>query len=268
MKTRILTAIVLIPLLVLVLLSGSPVIAAAVIIISTVGMYEFYKATGLKDKKCLCVLGYLAAIAIPLMRGFVNPQLYAPLAYLFMFLLFVIMLAQHKTVSVTDAAMVIFSVIYIPYFLTNLLYIRELEHGRILLWIPFIGAFLTDTCAYFAGVFLGKHKLCPEISPKKTIEGSVGGILGCMVACMLYGLLMKEAWGLDVNYINLAILGFAMSIVSQIGDLSASIIKRKFGIKDYGSLFPGHGGILDRLDSVIMIAPLVYFYIINIGFLK
>ncbi len=268
MKTRILTAIVLIPLLVLVLLSGSTVIAGAVIVISLVGLYEFYKATGLKDKKCLCALGYLAAIALPLMRSFVNPQIYAPLVYFFMFLLFVIMLLQHKTVSVTDAAMVIFSVIYIPYFLTNLLYIRELEYGGILIWIPFIGAFLTDTCAYFAGVFLGKHKLCPEISPKKTIEGSIGGILGCMIVCMLYGLLMEKAWVLRVNYISLAVLGFAMSIVSQIGDLSASIIKRKFGIKDYGSLFPGHGGILDRLDSVIMIAPLVYLYIVNIGFLK
>lgn len=268
MKTRILTAIILIPLLVLVLLSASPVIAAAVTVISAVGLYEFYKATGLKDKKCLCILGYLAAIAIPLMRSFVNPQFYAPLAYLFMFLLFVIMLARHKTVSVTDAAMVIFSVIYIPYFLTNLLYIRELEQGRVLIWIPFIGAFLTDTCAYFAGVFLGRHKLCPEISPKKTIEGSLGGILGCMAACMLYGRLLEKAWSLDINYISLGILGLAMSIVSQIGDLSASIIKRKFGIKDYGSLFPGHGGILDRLDSVIMIAPMVYLYLVNIGFIK
>lgn len=268
MKTRILTAIILIPLLVLVLLSNSTVIAGAVIVISLVGLYEFYKATGLKDKKCLCALGYLAAIAVPLMKSYVNPLVYVPLIYLFMLLLFVIMLAQHKTVSVTDAAMVIFSVIYIPYFLTNLLYIREVEYGRILIWIPFIGAFLTDTCAYFAGVFLGKHKLCPGISPKKTIEGSVGGILGCMAACMLYGLLMEQVWCLNVNYISLTVLGFAMSVVSQIGDLSASIIKRKFGIKDYGSLFPGHGGILDRLDSVIMIAPMVYLYIVNIGFFK
>ncbi len=268
MKTRILTAIILVPLLVLILLSNSIVIAGAVIVISLVGLYEFYKATGLKDKSCLCALGYVAAIAVPLMRSYVNPQLYAPLAYLFMFLLFVIMIAQHKTASVTDAAMVTFSVIYIPYFLTNLLYIRELEHGRVLIWIPFIGAFLTDTCAYFAGVFLGRHKLCPEISPKKTIEGSLGGILGCMTACMLYGLMMERVWSLDVNYLSLATLGFAMSIISQIGDLTASIIKRKYGIKDYGNLFPGHGGILDRLDSVIAVAPMVYLYIANIGIFK
>ena len=268
MKTRILTAIVLIPLLVLILLSGSAVIAGAVVVVSVVGLYEFYKATGLKDKKCLCALGYMAAAVVPLIKDYVNPQFYAPIAYVFMLLLFTVMLAQHKNVSVTDAAMMIFSVIYIPFFLTNLLYVRELDHGRILIWLPFIGAFLTDTCAYFAGVFLGKHKLCPEISPKKTVEGSVGGVLGCMLFCMLYGLLMKKMWGLDVNYISLAVLGFAMSIVSQIGDLSASIIKRKFGIKDYGSLFPGHGGILDRLDSVIMVAPMVYLYIVNIGLFK
>jgi len=177
------------------------------------------------------------------------------------------MLIKHKKVSVTDAAMVIFSVVYIPYFLTNLLYIREMESGNLLIWLPFVGAFLTDTCAYFAGVFLGKHKLCPNISPKKTIEGSVGGILGCMGACMLYGFIIQKYWSVNVNYLNLAILGMIMAIVSQIGDLSASIIKRKFGIKDYGNLFPGHGGILDRLDSVIMIAPAVYLFLVNIGIL-
>jgi len=264
MKTRIITALVLVPLLVLVLLADSPVIAAAVIVISAVGLYEFFKATGLSDKPFLCGVGYLAAAVVPLL-GYIPKELWLTLGFLFMFLLFSAMLIQHKKVSVTDASMVVFAVIYIPVFLTGLLRIRELESGWILIWLPFVGAFLTDTCAYFAGVFLGKHKLCPEISPKKTIEGSLGGILGCMAACLLYGLLLEKGWELDVNYVSLGILGLLMSIVSQVGDLSASIIKRTYGIKDYGKLFPGHGGILDRLDSVIMITPVVFIFLSAVG---
>ncbi len=266
MKTRIITGAALVVVLAAMLLTPPVVLTGAIIVISLIGLYEFYKATAMWDKKCVCAVGLLAAIAMPFLHR-IDSALYMPIAYGFMFLLFVSMLTMHKTVSVTDAAMVIFSVVYVPYFLTNLLYIREMNCGNVLIWLPFVGAFLTDTCAYFAGVFLGKHKLCPEISPKKTIEGSVGGILGCMGACMLYGLILEKAWALDVNYLNLAILGIIMAIVSQIGDLSASIIKRKFGIKDYGKLFPGHGGILDRLDSVIMIAPIVYVFLANLGIL-
>ena len=129
----------------------------------------------------------------------------------------------------------------------------------------FIGAFATDTFAYFTGVFFGKYKLCPEISPKKTIEGSVGGTVGCIALLMTYGLLLEKTFMVDVSYTKLAVLGVIVSPVSQIGDLTASIIKRKFGIKDYGNLFPGHGGILDRLDSVIAVAPLVYIYLNIVG---
>ncbi len=264
MKTRIITAIILIPLLVLVLLADSPVIAAAVIVISAVGMYEFFKAIGISQKKCLCAVGYLAAAVVPLL-SYIPSELWAPLGFLFMFVLFVLMLAQHTSVTVNDASAVVFGVIYIPFFLSSLFYIRQLEGGWILIWLPFVGAFLTDTCAYFSGVFLGKHKLCPNISPKKTVEGAVGGVLGCMGACLLYGLLLEKVWNFDVVYVKLAILGLAMSVVSQIGDLSASIIKRTFGIKDYGKIFPGHGGILDRLDSVIMIAPVVYMFLTYFG---
>lgn len=267
MKTRIITGAVLVVVLAAILLTPPTILTGAIILISIVGLYEFYKATGMWDKKTVCAVGIVAAIAMPFLHN-IPTSLYMPLAYVFMFLLFLSMLIKHKTLSVVDAAMTIFSVIYVPYFLTNLLYIRELSYGNLLIWLPFVGAFLTDTCAYFAGVFLGRHKLCPNISPKKTIEGSVGGILGCMGSCMLYGLILEKAWNIDVNYINLAILGIIMAIVSQIGDLSASIIKRKFGIKDYGKLFPGHGGILDRLDSVIMIAPVVYLFLINIGILN
>ena len=124
--------------------------------------------------------------------------------------------------------------------------------GKIYVWLIFIIAFATDTCAYFAGYAFGKHKLIPKVSPKKTIEGSIGGILGSTLICLAFG----YYFNIDLKVI--VILGFLGSIVAQVGDLFASSVKRYVGIKDYGKLIPGHGGILDRFDSVILVAPFVY----------
>ena len=124
---------------------------------------------------------------------------------------------------------------------------------------------MTDTFAYFSGYFFGKHKLCPEISPKKTVEGSIGGSLWSVGIVLVYGLLVDKQFGVEINYIKLGVLGVLIAIVSQIGDLTASVIKRKYGVKDYGTIFPGHGGVLDRLDSIIATAPLVYVYITTVG---
>lgn len=264
MKTRIITALVLLPLLVILLLSNEYVIAAAVTVVAIMALYEFYKATGMTQHKALCALGFAGAIPVAL-HSYIPVNTYFILFYIFMILLFSVMLKSHKTVTVNDAAMILFSLLYIPLFLSTLIGIKQLENGTLCLWLVFIGAFATDTFAYFTGVFLGKHKLCPEISPKKTIEGSIGGTLGCMALMLLYGLLMNRVFDVAVNYIALGILGVLCAVISQIGDLTASIIKRKFGVKDYGSLFPGHGGILDRLDSVIAVSPLVFIYITAFG---
>ena len=127
----------------------------------------------------------------------------------------------------------------------------------ILIWLVFITAFGTDVCAYFAGVTLGKHKLCPKISPKKSIEGSVGGILGSTVLSIVFACIFAEE--LLVHCIVIGVLG---GVISQFGDLTASIFKRKMGIKDYGKLIPGHGGIMDRFDSVLFTGPMVFYYIL------
>jgi phosphatidate cytidylyltransferase len=132
------------------------------------------------------------------------------------------------------------------------------EYG-ILVWHIFLTAFGTDIMAYFTGYAIGKHKLCPKISPKKTIEGSIGGILGSVLLCGLFGYFVIP--GLLLHCIIIGVLG---GVVSQFGDLTASIFKRKMGIKDYGNLIPGHGGILDRFDSVLFTAPMVYYYIMLI----
>ena len=138
--------------------------------------------------------------------------------------------------------------------------IDELRTGgndyNLMVWLVLLTAFGTDIMAYFSGYLFGKHKLCPKISPKKTVEGAIGGALGSMVLCGIFAKLFLPAL-----FMHCLIIGLLGGIVSQFGDLTASIFKRKMGIKDYGNLIPGHGGILDRFDSVLFTAPLVYYYI-------
>ena len=149
-------------------------------------------------------------------------------------------------------------IFYVVFFCYHLALLGMDEFLGLTVWLVVITAFGTDICAYFAGVTMGKHKLCPVISPKKTWEGAIGGILGSMILCLIFGLIfMKHAIALCL------IVGFLGSIISMFGDLTASIFKRKMGIKDYGNLIPGHGGILDRFDSILFTAPLVY-YVVNI----
>ena len=147
--------------------------------------------------------------------------------------------------------------VMIPFFMSSLLRLRLLEGWRYLIILPFLAAFISDAFALFAGMLFGKHKLAPELSPKKTVEGAAGGFLGAVIALLLYGLLLEKVWGLQVSYPLLALYGALGSLVSQLGDLSFSYIKREYGIKDYGNILPGHGGVLDRFDSVIFCAPLI-----------
>ena len=269
MKTRIITALVCIPVLVAILLSDSFVIAAAIGVVALVGLYEFYKAVGIFEKKALCAIGYLACLIIPALvcvsEHFPIGNIVGALIYICVFAVFFIFLYNHEKIIVQDVGLMILGVIYVPYFLSDIVRIRLLENGNIYIWLVFIAAFLTDTCAYFCGISIGKHKLCPKVSPKKTIEGAIGGIVGCVVFCLIYGIAMNKYFLIPIDFVKIGILGVITALVSEIGDLVASIIKRHCGIKDYGTLFPGHGGILDRCDSVIFVAPVVYLFLSIIG---
>ena len=130
--------------------------------------------------------------------------------------------------------------------------------GKYAYLLVFIGAWATDTGAYFIGVLFGKHKLIPAVSPKKTVEGAFGGILGCVVGFLIYGLILDLAFHVEINYVPLILLAIPVAVVSQIGDLIASYLKRENGIKDFGFIFPGHGGVMDRFDSIIAVAPVIY----------
>ncbi len=136
--------------------------------------------------------------------------------------------------------------------------ITQSANGGLILPLVFLCSWITDSFAYFCGSFFGKHKLIPKISPKKTVEGSVGGTLFCGIFCAVYGIIVAAVFHLTVNYAALLISGIFLSVVSQIGDLNASYIKRSHDIKDFGNIFPGHGGMLDRFDSVIAVVPFLY----------
>ena len=155
-----------------------------------------------------------------------------------------------------------FSLVYAPVMLSFVFLTRQLEYGVYLVWMIFINSWISDTCAYLVGVMIGKHKLAPVLSPKKSIEGSVGGIMGSALVGALFGYYLDTALGTEQLVLLLFVVGGVGSVISQIGDLAASAIKRNYEIKDYGNLIPGHGGIMDRFDSVIFTAPITYFLIL------
>ena len=153
-----------------------------------------------------------------------------------------------------DVAAVYMSVTYVTVSFTSMALTRYMQNGAYIFGIVFVAAWMCDIFAYFTGRFFGKHKLAPHLSPKKTIEGSIGGIIFSILGCMLYGFVVSKATGLNARYLVLAALGLVLSVISQIGDLWASLIKREYGIKDYGKILPGHGGIMDRFDSILAVS--------------
>lgn len=249
----------------------TPVIVLVVMAAGLVGMYEYYQAIGLLEKKTLCLMGYLATVVIPLGIYYLTDTALV-LVYLYVVALFVLMLSGKEQVTFKDIALLAMGLIYIPYFLSHIIYIRDLELGNVYIWLVFVGAFLTDSCAYFVGCAVGGRKLCPTISPKKTVAGAIGGVVGCGLSFILFGVIVNTffAGSLQGERLSLGLLfllGLVTSVVSQIGDLVASMLKRQCGIKDFGTLLPGHGGILDRCDSIIMVAPIIFLFLLKFGVL-
>lgn len=262
MKTRIISGLVMVPLLVIVYLGGYPLLAAACLV-GLVGLKEFYhgfEAMGVKASYGIGVAAIAALYAINILSGrdgvnAVNFKWH--LLWIFGFilasLLYLFRIDERK---LEDGMATMIGILYVVFFSYHVVLVEQSRFPR-MVWMILLTAFITDIMAYFSGYFFGKHKLCPKISPKKTIEGSIGGTLGSIVFSGLFGYFaMPELW------IHCLIIGALGGVISQFGDLTASIFKRKMGIKDYGNLIPGHGGILDRFDSVLFTAPLVYYYIV------
>lgn len=260
MRTRILSGLIMLPLLVVVYLGGSWLLIAT-FLIGLFGVREFYEAFAtvkIKGSHAVANISILLLYGINLFFG-QHSQLY-------MFWFAVVILSSYIYMfkidqrKLNDGFVTMVGILYVVFFSFHVVLIDQSGDYNILIWLVFITAFGTDIFAYFTGFLIGKHKLCPEISPKKTIEGAVGGLLGSIILSGVFGFIFCREY-----FIACLVIGALGGIMSQLGDLSASIVKRKLKIKDYGHLIPGHGGILDRFDSVLFTAPTVYYCILIIN---
>lgn len=287
MFKRVMVAVVGIPFLLLVLI-WAPDWAAMVLVagMCAIGAHELMHAAAGEKGRRLIPLTVLAAALVPVCV-YMEEQIRsaeltalpvlpftAALALVFVFLLFVCGIVHYgKETAIPFAGLTaaVFGGLVFPLMLSCLLRLRLAEHGAAWVFVPLCISFGSDTFALFAGMLCGRHKLAPHVSPKKTVEGGVGGLLGGVIGMALFKLVVDSmhivltsepptvlAAGPQISWLAVLLLGLAGSVISQIGDLSFSVIKREFGVKDYGKLLPGHGGILDRFDSVTFVAPFVW----------
>lgn len=259
MKTRVIAAAVLIPVLLLVVLVLDKSVAAVVLgILQAIAAYELLYRTRLVTNPRLIIYCAAMAFAIALWSYFEAVHAYFVLMVLvFFLLLFSEMMRDHVKIRFEMLSMCFLGGLVVPYLMSSLIRILAMNIGRYVILIPFIVACCCDGGAYFIGVKFGKHKLAPVVSPNKTIEGALGGLVTGMVTMLLYAVILDWPLQFDVSYGSAVLYGLLGGLVAELGDLCFSVIKRQTGIKDYGNLIPGHGGVLDRFDSILAVAPLM-----------
>ncbi len=272
LRTRVISASVGFLLLLALLLAGSTYILVGVFVIAMIGIQELFHAFQGKGFKPLFGLGGLWVFLLFLflevegiysvVDASIRPQVISLTVFLTLFGSLLLMVLKNKEYNILDITITLFGVVYVGYLFTFIPATRFLPQGEHLVWIIFIGAWLTDTFAYFTGVKYGRRKIIPEVSPKKTVEGFIGGAVGCTLAIFFFGLYLIRTGVVDIHTIHFLIIGMLCGILAQIGDWAASAMKRYTGVKDFGTIMPGHGGVLDRFDSILMIAPFVYHYLI------
>ena len=264
-KTRLISGIVVLAIAIAAMLAGGAVLFAFVAIISLIGMHELYKTGGL-EKSAVAIAGYIGAVfyEIMLFTGYENGLIMAvAAAVLLIMAVYVFCFPTYKADQIFCG---IAGIGYVTVLMSFIYQVRILEDGLYLIPLIFICAWGNDTCAYCVGVLIGKHKMFPKLSPKKSVEGFVGGIAGAVILGCIYGAIFGSglpAFGSPVFACGL--IGGAGALIAVVGDLAASAIKRDKGIKDYSNLIPGHGGILDRFDSILFTAPIVYILAVFLG---
>jgi phosphatidate cytidylyltransferase len=257
-EKRVISAIIAIPLLLFFTISGGMIFRIGVIFLTAVALYEYVNAYKKTDNKAILGVIGLGFVLYYWLIMINNLKYALPIIFLIAIIAIATPIFNSKY-NVVSSAISITGFIYIVCFFSLIVLIRDNSHGSVLIWLVFIIAWCSDTFAYYIGKSIGKHKLCPLVSPKKTIEGSIGGIIGSIVGVLIWGYINSN---IDFHWYQLIVLAVCGSAIAQIGDLSASLIKRYIGIKDYGNIMPGHGGILDRFDSILFAAPVVYYYIV------
>lgn len=264
MLKRIITAAIGLVLLVLVLIFSDtlafPITCCA---LTLIGVYEMLGCIRVRKNLVTSILMYLVTVA-----AFVLSQLklslsvfictYASMLFILLIVLFAMSVFSEGHLPVDKVCIAFTTVAYIITGLISLVLLRNIEYGVYLYLIPFVGPWVSDTFAYFGGRLFGRHKLIPSVSPKKTVEGAVCGVVFCTAVCSVYGIVIRNYSGINYPVWAFIVMGAIVAVVSQVGDLIFSLIKRRYNVKDYGMILPGHGGVLDRFDSVISTAPLLF----------
>ncbi|MBA1333893.1 MAG: Phosphatidate cytidylyltransferase [Firmicutes bacterium] len=263
MWIRIVSAVLGIPLIIFIIFMGRTALTIALSVVTLIGLWEFYNAfkkMGLIPFSITgMVSGALIIIATGVMgKGAANT---VPIVLVGCIMTCFVIMILKKSARVIELGITLLGIVYVALLLNILLQIYIGKSGVIFFWLVFVLAWSEDTAAYFVGINLGKHKLCPSISPNKSVEGALGGLMGSIIGSMVLGYTAFVYYGVDFRPFFYVLLGILGGAFAQLGDLSASLIKRYAGVKDYGNIIPGHGGILDRFDSILFTAPIVYWYI-------
>jgi phosphatidate cytidylyltransferase len=272
MGTRIITAVIGIAIAIGVLfLSATPVFNLTVSAIAVIMLYELLTACDCIKHKFHSIVCVVFAAVMPFLAEFEGMEMKYIVSTSCIFLVFVGYIAEHKTISFEKICCMLAVTLLSTLSMCCIVSLKNLDatHGVCYVILCLAGAWLGDSGAYFVGTFLGKHKLCPEISPKKTVEGAIGGVLTVGLVFAVYAFLYRLVMGhfgvsFEVNYLWLVLMGIVCGVLGIVGDLSASLIKRQFGIKDFGNIMPGHGGLMDRFDSVLFVAPFMMFTLSHI----
>ncbi|MGO5048488.1 phosphatidate cytidylyltransferase [Dysosmobacter sp. Sow4_B12] len=256
-KSRVLVAVIGVPVLVWVVLwAPSIVMMAALALLAGIAAHELMQCVGL-DKTSFLLSWTMISAIFSVEWYYDRPSYIVVWWTIYVVTAFIYAIVKAGEVKFVQVLAGIFAVMFIPYSFSAFLRLESSGLHRAYLLLPFILSFACDTFAYFAGMAFGKHKLAPKVSPKKSIEGSIGGLLGNLLCGLLFAFVMDRWFGGSIGYGSMAVLALACGVVAQVGDLSFSLIKREFGIKDYGHLFLAHGGVLDRFDSVLFVTPVI-----------
>lgn len=257
-RTRLISGIVLVIVLVATVGTGGEFLLAFLGAISLVGMKELYHVVGVQNK-VLGFAGYLAALVYYGLLWGGAAEYVTMLSIFFLVMLMAVYVFTFPEFRAEQVMTVFFGFFYVAVMLSYVYQTRILSDGSVVVWLIFLSSWGCDTCAYCVGVLIGKHKMAPRLSPKKSVEGGIGGIAGAALLGALFALAVGQWGSIPASPIHYAVICAAGGAISQVGDLAASAIKRNHEIKDYGKLIPGHGGILDRFDSVIFTAPVIYY---------
>lgn len=259
-KTRLLSGIVLVILALFFIISGGYILLGSTLVISLIGLFEFYRVFKIHNHS-LGYVGYIATVLYYLSISVLPRGLSFPILIAFLIVLLGFYVFRYPKYEIREFMASYFGIFYVSVMLSYIYQTRMIEgRGKYLVWLIFLCSWGCDTCAYCVGVLFGKHKMAPILSPKKSIEGAVGGVVGSALLTALYCYIFRDPMGIYIPEIVVLSIGACIgALISMIGDLAASAIKRNNDIKDYGNLIPGHGGILDRFDSVIITAPIIFY---------